>query len=136
MSKNRRASTPILAVLVGLVGALALLVGPAHALTSGDAHADDTSVASGSAIAENGSTASGDAVARDGSVASGCSTAIDDSTASGATNCKSHKAKPVSGKLALTGSTTDGFATAALTALFAGALLLAVATSRRRHATS
>lgn len=150
MSKNRRAMAPILAVLIGLVGALAFLVGPAAAdehvmspTASGDALADDTSVASGSAIAKNGSTASGEAVAIDGSVGSGCSTAIDDSTASGASNCpsehKAHKAKPatpVSSKLALTGSSTDGFATVALTALFAGALLVAVATSRRRHVTS
>lgn len=148
MSKNKRAMAPILAVLIGLVGALAFLVGPAAAESSGEAWADDDSVASGEAFAQNGSVASGDAVAIDGSVASGCSTAIDDSTASGA-DCarkhhhdhhKAHKhagpAKPVSSRLALTGSSTDGVATMALTALFAGALLVAVATSRRRHAAS
>ena len=143
MSKNKRAMAPILAVLIGLVGALAFLVGPAAAESSGDAWADDTSVASGEAFAKNGSVASGEAVAIDGSVASGCSTAIDDSTASGASNCPSERhhhhagpAKPVSSKLALTGSSTDGVATMALTALFAGALLVAVATSRRRHTAS
>ncbi len=95
MSTNRLARTTFLTVLAGLVGAMALLVGPAGAETSGMSHSDDTSTASGGALAVDGSvasgtaqayddsTASGSSVARDGSVASGCSTAIDESTASG-----------------------------------------------------
>ena len=95
MSTNRLARTSFLTVLAGLVGAMALLAGPAHALESGEAFAADDSVASGGAIAIDGSvasgnavaiddsTASGDAVAVHGSVASGCSTAILESTASG-----------------------------------------------------
>ena len=96
MSTNRLARTSFLTVLAGLVGAMALLVGPAQALESGGAFAEDDSVASGDAVAINGSvasgssfaaddsTASGDSVAVGGSVASGCSTAVNDSTASGA----------------------------------------------------
>ena len=70
--------------LAGLLGALVLVAGPAGALESGTAHADDNSVASGNAVAIDGSTASGDAVAVHGSTASGCSVATNHSTASGA----------------------------------------------------
>ncbi len=96
MSTNRLARTSFLTVLAGLVGAMALLAGPAHALESGGAYAEDDSVASGGAVAidgsvasggsfaAHGSTASGTAVAVGGSVASGCSVAVHDSTASGA----------------------------------------------------
>jgi hypothetical protein len=102
INKIRAAGIGCLAAMTGLVTAASMvLVAPADAAhthadhaaaapaapasptSSGNALADNTSVASGSAQATNGSVASGDAIADNGSVASGCSTALDHSVASG-----------------------------------------------------
>lgn len=86
MTTNKRRGAS--AVVVALIGVLALFAGPAGGQTdSGGALAVDGSVASGTAFAENDSTASGDSSAVDGSTASGCATAVDHSTASGAPPC-------------------------------------------------
>ncbi|MCA1692642.1 MAG: hypothetical protein LC733_10755 [Actinobacteria bacterium] len=83
MTRDTRRAGAFLVALGGVVAMLVLLAGPAAAQTSGEAYAENGSVASGSADARNNSTASGDADARNGSVASGCSTAVNASTASG-----------------------------------------------------
>jgi hypothetical protein len=102
INKIRAAGIGCLAAMTGLVTAASMvLTAPADAArdehktptVSGNAIADDSSVASGNATAIDGSVASGDAVAIHGSVASGCSVAIDHSTASGGEPCPAHAPK-------------------------------------------
>ncbi|MFN2505911.1 MAG: hypothetical protein ABR540_17070 [Acidimicrobiales bacterium] len=165
MTKHTTRAGMFPAALGGVVAVLALLAGPASAQTSGDAYAENGSVASGSADARNNSTASGDATAVNGSTASGCSTAINTSTASG-DDCdadkkrdhkddgKDHDGKDHDGKghrpagiggatparattasLALTGSWTAPLAVTAAVATGLGLLLL-ISTSDRRRASA
>ena len=146
MTTKRRATMSLLAVVAGLVGMVAFLAGPASAddvhhdgMTSGEAFASGGSVASGTAVAIDDSTASGDAVAIHGSVASGCSTAVEWSTASGADHCKSAAhanagpAKPTSGALALTGSSSSSMVQTAMIAFFAGLALVSLTNIFRRQ---
>jgi len=142
MTDKKRSAGVFLVALAGLFASFALLAGPASAEVSGGAHADDTSVASGNATAIDGSTASGDATAIGGSVASGCSTATDASTASGAPpNCPTAAAPaPMPAQptpphsLALTGSADGPLAAGGLVAIVVGAMLVTVASDRRRQA--
>jgi hypothetical protein len=124
-------------------------------VASGTCVATNDSTCSGSGSATNDSTSSGSAVARDGSTASGCALAIDDSTASGGATsvggatgsapqppCPTGgttpttvrpgagPASPTTGRLALTGSTSQDLAVAAFGALAAGGVLVAL--GRRR----
>jgi len=103
INKIRAAGIGCLAAMTGLVTSAALVLStpadaakahheatqaaPAQPTVSGNAFADNTSVASGNAQATNDSVASGNSVADNGSVASGCSVALDHSTASGGPPC-------------------------------------------------
>ncbi len=153
---TKRAGGLLVTLAAVLLGLVTLVTTPAGAQTtsqtSGGATAENGSVASGNADATNNSTASGDAQADNGSVASGCSTARNNSTASGGECLTAPTTPPTTGgttttavdgptttkpgggttqttspsRLAVTGSSPNRLAQAAVGLLFFGLLLVAL----------